>query len=215
LAGIAAFGAATALAGQPVVVAPGESFVPEEITIQQGETLVFDNQDSDEHDLTHDAQPRLFATPTFQGPGQRNVDGTQSLAPGSYPFYCTRHADAMRGTLHVAGTGAPPPPAIDVELTSKKLAKVVKSRRLKAAVGAIPPAAANDVTLKAVTRGKRIAGKDGVDVASGETRRVRMKLTQNGLETLDKRLDADQRAKVKVVAMVAGGERDSDRGVLK
>jgi plastocyanin len=217
LAGIAALGAATALAQQPVVVAQDTRFLPEELTIQQGETLLFDNQDADEHDLTHDAQPGLFATPTFKGPGQRNVEGTQNLQPGSYPFYCTEHPSEMTGTLHVqAGDGPPPaPPQIEVELSSSKLEKVVESRRLKGSVEAIPPAAATDVSLKAIARGERIARKKGIDVASGETRRVRMKLTKGGLKALDKRLDADQRAKVKLVATVAGGEKDTDRGILK
>ena len=218
-----ALGAPSALAQQPVVVAQNSAFSPTEPTIQQGELLALLNQDFVPHDLTHGpgVQPILFASPTFSGPNQqRDVEGTQFLGPGSYPFYCTVH-EFMTGTLQVEGGDGttppppPPPPRIEVELGSKKLKKVVNSRKLKATVEALPPVAATDVSLKAVALGKRIARKRGLDVASGEERRIGMKLTKRGRKALKKRLEKDKRAKVKLVGTVPGGERDVDRGTLK
>ena len=105
VAGTMALGAPSAFGQQPVVVAEDYAFVPTEPTIEQGELLAFLNQDADLHDVTHgpDVPQILFASPTFIGPNQqRNVEGTQFLAPGSYPFYCTVHP-YMTGTLHVEG----------------------------------------------------------------------------------------------------------------
>jgi plastocyanin len=51
---------------------------------------------------------RLFSSDTIST-GTTPVDGTQYLAPGTYPFICTIHPSQMAAELVVREDGAPPP----------------------------------------------------------------------------------------------------------
>jgi plastocyanin len=46
---------------------------------------------------------RLFESATLSSPGTTAVNGTESLAPGTYPFICTIHPLQMRADLVVRG----------------------------------------------------------------------------------------------------------------
>jgi hypothetical protein len=91
------------------------------------------------------------------------VNGTQYLSAGSYPFICTIHPSTMQATLNVIGTGLPRP-TVDVAVSSRKLAKVLKKGKLavKATTTGSP-----EVKLTAAL-GKRTIGS-GTIPAGGTT----------------------------------------------
>jgi plastocyanin len=111
VAGAAAFGAAQALAtSEPITTSPVCcSYSKAQFTIDQGTVATFQNQDPSvtQHDVTAvdvgpSGQP-LFRSATI-GQGETPVSGTNTLAPGSYGFFCTVHATGMVGTLVVTGS---------------------------------------------------------------------------------------------------------------
>jgi hypothetical protein len=64
---------------------------------------------------------RLFSSATIRS-GTTPVNGTQSLAPGTYPFICTIHDPQMAAQLVVRPGAAPPrlppPPRPDIAARS-------------------------------------------------------------------------------------------------
>jgi plastocyanin len=61
---------------------------------------------------------RLFESATLSSPGTTAVNGTESLAPGTYPFICTIHPLQMRAELVVRGPQ--PEPSNDFTLGKVK-----------------------------------------------------------------------------------------------
>lgn len=103
-----------------VVEATANTFIPPEVTIDEGGSLQFLNADVEPHDVTSqefgsDGAP-LFASATISA-GTAPVEGVGDLDPGTYSFYCTVH-DWMSGLLTVeAASGTvevpkPPPSAL-------------------------------------------------------------------------------------------------------
>jgi plastocyanin len=85
------------------VVTARNTFVPSEITVLAGDTLVLTNVDLERHDVT--ALDTIGGNPMFRsatiGPGQQaQVVGVANLAPSVYPFYCSVH-EWMTGNLTV------------------------------------------------------------------------------------------------------------------
>lgn len=84
------------------IVAVGNAYVPDEITVVRGERLEFTNVDVAPHDVTAlrngpDGRP-AFATKTI-GAGQTVViERLEKIPPGVYDFTCTLHP-RMLGTL--------------------------------------------------------------------------------------------------------------------
>lgn len=94
---------AHALVAWQVVTTAGR-FVPADLVITQGDTLVLTNLDpTGLHDVTaldNDANGPLFASATI-GTGQTStVAGVSTLERSTYPFFCTVH-EYMTGTLTV------------------------------------------------------------------------------------------------------------------
>src|SRR5262249_41768605 len=124
VAGAAAFGAAQALAtSEPITTSPTCcAYSKTQFTIDSGTVATFQNNDPSvtQHDVTSVAQAAngqpLFRSATI-GAGQAPVNGTQSLAPGTYQFFCSVHPTEMVGQLVV--TGSPP-------TTTKKKCKKAK-----------------------------------------------------------------------------------------
>lgn len=87
--------------GTPIVAGPGAfltTYATPTATMPQGGSTSFTNGDAVEHDVTsHDG---LFSTPLIGLGEQANVDGVESLQPGSYGFYCSIHPN-MEGILEV------------------------------------------------------------------------------------------------------------------
>jgi polyvinyl alcohol dehydrogenase (cytochrome) len=88
--------------GGQVIAGPGAvatTYATPAVTIQQGQSLAFTNLDVAQHDV--DARDGTsFESPLVGLGGTTPVNGVESLAPGSYEFYCSLHAN-MTGTLTV------------------------------------------------------------------------------------------------------------------
>jgi plastocyanin len=85
-----------------IVAGPGAvatTYATPAVTMPRGGSATFTNLDPIQHDVVS-TQPGLFSTPLI-GIGQSTpVTGVEALAPGSYGFYCSLHAN-MTGTLTV------------------------------------------------------------------------------------------------------------------
>jgi plastocyanin len=158
--------------------------------------------------------------------GTTPVNGTQNLAPGAYPFYCTVHgAEQMSAQLVVSGTsgtspelfelGFPPAspsaprPDIEVKILSRDLDKVVGKGKLAAKIRAVTES--EDARLVARFGKKVLAKKGNIDLAGGEARKVRLKLGKKARALLEDR----NKAKVALKGTVPSGLPDTFKRVLK
>lgn len=86
---------------------PGDDGGPLELHVTEGEPLSIVNTDSDTHSVTETDPPggipRFDSGLVSRLEGPQPVVGVEDLDSGSYPFYCTRHAE-MSGVLHVDPT---------------------------------------------------------------------------------------------------------------
>lgn len=73
-------------------------FIPQEIDIAVGTTVVWTNKDSMAHTVTHRAEKQLFASPLIM-PGE-SFSYTFDKA-GTYPYFCMPHP-FMTGTVVVS-----------------------------------------------------------------------------------------------------------------
>jgi hypothetical protein len=186
--------------------------------IDEGFTAVLVNNGNNTHNVTADDKgpdgKPLFRTGNVAGGAMREIDGTQYLSAGSYDFYCSIHPSTMQDTLPVSdglGTDPEPRPEISLKLKSKKLAKVVKSGKLKVKVQSEGPTAAQDISLKAKKGKKGITKSKKVNLAAGASKNVKLKLSDKGAGKL---ADLDS-AKVKVQGTVAFGFGDKASKKLK
>lgn len=134
--------------------------------------------------------------------GSGPIRGTQYLTAGSYPFVCTVHT-GMTSTLDVTAGTPQPRPTVAVKLTSAKIAKVVKKKRLAAKVtltGAEPAT----VTAK--------LGKSQLAAATASrSGALALKLSRSALSRLAKR----KKATIKLDAAVDFGSPATASGRLK
>ncbi|MGH2983516.1 MAG: cupredoxin domain-containing protein [Solirubrobacterales bacterium] len=144
----------------------------------------------------------LFRSNTISS-GNTPVNGTQYLSAGSYPFICTIHPTTMQATLNVTGTGLPRP-TVDLAVTSRKLAKVLKKGKLavKATTTGAP-----EVALTAALGKRTIA--TGTVPAGGTT--AALKLTKPGRQALA----GKDKATVKVTGSIDFGAPDTVKAKLK
>ncbi|MEO6496456.1 MAG: plastocyanin/azurin family copper-binding protein [Solirubrobacteraceae bacterium] len=101
-----------AWADKTIEAGPPNRFTNPEVTIDQGERLMFRNSDTVSHDVTAsvsgpDGKP-LFETPIVASGKQAFVEGSQYLTEGRYAYLCSLHP-SMKGTLHVSAGGTPQP----------------------------------------------------------------------------------------------------------
>ena len=75
-----------------------------------------------------DGRP-LFHSATIHS-GTTNVEGTQYLPDGTYHFICTIHGPSMSADLVVSGNTPVARPTVKVAISSRKLKKVRKQRKL-------------------------------------------------------------------------------------
>src|SRR3954453_5523752 len=107
---IAMLGPAAGWADQTVEAGPPNRFTTTEITMAQGEKVVFHNGDTVSHDVPagatgSDGKPLFKSALTSSGKTEV-VEGTQYLTEGHYDFFCSVHPN-MKGSIHVTGNGAP------------------------------------------------------------------------------------------------------------
>ena len=207
--GVAAFGAGQAIgASEPITTSTTCcSYGKASFTIDQGTVATFDNLDTSvtQHDVTAVKSGKggapLFRSATI-GAGQTPINGTNSLAPGTYRFFCSVHATEMSGDLVVVGV----PSGVTVKILSRNLGGVVSSSKLKVKLSATT--ARNGISLTASKGKKTLGSKRGINLAAGTSRTVALRLSRAGRNTLKNAGSA----KVKVTATVPGassGHRDA------
>lgn len=187
----------------------------------QGDLVQFQHTGGGEyHDVTSTqssgGQP-LFKSETTNVIGTYPVDGTESLAPGTYPFVCTVHQySGMAAELVVrdTGTGTPPPtsspdPDIEVAIRSRDLDKVLNRRKLAVKVRALTPS--DDVKLVASLGDRVLAKKANIDLSEGQVRKLALRLGKGDRALLEDR----EKAKVKLKGTVPSGSPDVARRVLR
>jgi len=150
----------------------------------------------------------LFRTPLLDPGTGLPVEGTEYLAAGAYPFVCSIH-DGMAGTALVVGGGALPRPDVEVTVLSRKLGKVIRTRRLVIRLDA--GTAASDVRVEARRGLRPLTSLDLIDLSAGESRLFKMRLTMAGL----KALKSEDSAKVAVQTDIPFGAPDTAKTKLK
>jgi plastocyanin len=181
----------------------------------QGDLVQFQHGGGGPHNVTStqfSGAVRLFSSATIRS-GTTPVNGTQRLAPGTYPFICTIH-DGMAAQLVVRPGAAPPPspsprPDIEVAIRSRSLDRVLDTGRLLVKVRALTPS--NDVKLVATWKGRVLARKANIDLVAGQVRELGLKLRRTARAALANR----ERAKVKLTGTVPGGLADVFARVLR
>jgi plastocyanin len=211
-----ALGAAVALGASETITSSlvADTFSKSNFTTDQGEVVKYQNTStSSGHNVTSQGDgpdgAKLFKSATID-PGQTApVNGTQYLTQGKYHFVCTIHP-GMEADLTVSATGTPVArPDIELKVLSTKLARVLRSNRLKVKVTAKTESDNVDLVAKKGTR--KLAAKSGIDLDAGDSRRLRLKLTGAG----DNALEDLEKAKVKVTGTVPFGAPDSARRTLR
>jgi plastocyanin len=187
------------------------SFSKTSFNIDPGQVATYANAGDASHNVNASSNGPdgevLFSSDTISS-GSTPVNGTQYLAPGSYPFFCTVHPE-MTAQLVVSGNGTPQArPKIDVKVLSTKIDKVVARGKLSLKVTA--ESFSPDVEIVAKKGARTLGTKPDLDVASGASGTVGLKLTNAGKNVL-RNLDS---AKVKVTATVPFGTGDTAKRKL-
>jgi plastocyanin len=199
-------GAAVAWAAPASIVGEGDNTFNAGSYAHDGGTVAQLTVTGSTHNATANATgpdgKALFRSATVSS-GNTPVDGTQYLNAGSYSFICTIHPTTMQATLSVTGTGLSRP-TVDLAVTSRKLAKVVKKGKIavKATTTGSPK-----VDLTAAL-GKRTIGK-GTIPAGGTAGAV--KLTKAGKQALR----GKEQATIKVTGSIDFGAPDTVKSKLK
>ena len=151
----------------------------------------------------------LFISPTI-GNGTSTVEGTQYLTAGTYAFFCTTHPLSMQGNLQVSGLGAAlARPKIDVILGAGKLDKIARKGKLPVTVKALTKS--DDVELELKLGKSTVASQKAFDLAAGQSRKLKLKLSKAGKSKLGDR----NSAKLKLTGEVPFGSPDSAKRTYK
>jgi plastocyanin len=200
--GATAFGAGQALgASEPITTSSTCcSYGKASFTIDRGTTATFQNQDTSPHDVfsvdsTANNKP-LFSSAQINV-GQAPVNGTDSLPPGTYRFFCTVHPTQMSAQLVVTPSGSP---TVAVTVLSRKVSQVASSGKLKVKLRGL--LASKNVSLTARVGKRKLGTARGIDLPAGALRAVKLRLSRSGKNSLSGRGSA----KVKVTATPPGDQ---------
>lgn len=183
------------------------SYSSDSITIDQGDTITFANNDSSgaRHDVTATKDgtdgKAVFKSATIDPGKTAPVEGVDFLTAGDYTYFCSVHPDFMKGTLHVTTngtpkTGTPPdtiPPTGHISITDSRIAPVLKRGALRIALKADEPS-----RFKLTAKSGKTTLATAVVTLKDKTRTASMKLTRAGRKLLAKA----KKATVKVSAVV-------------
>jgi plastocyanin len=188
---LAVLGAAAAIAwAAPASITndpASDHFLPTSFNHDAGTVATFVHSGASPHNVTSTQKgpdgKTLFSSATISS-GSAPVNGTQYLAAGSYPFFCTVHGPSMSGTLIVSGTPQARP-VVALKVLDKKLAKVLKKSQLRVKVTAT---GAGNVPIDVLLGKKAIANRTQLD-APGSTV-LKIALTPKGRAALAKKKKA-------------------------
>ncbi len=203
--GAAAFGAGQALGASEAITTSTTccSYGKASFTIDRGATATFQNQDpgSSPHDVTAFDTGGPKNEPLFRSAqiniGQTPVSGTDSLAPGTYRFFCTVHPTQMSGQLVVTPSASP---TVAVTVLSRSLGPVARSGKLKVKLRGL--LASKNVSLTARVGKRKLGTARGIAVSAGGSRTVKLALSRSGRNFLSRRGSAN----VKVTATPPGDQ---------
>lgn len=205
---IAAWGAAAAAANAAAMVLPSPTCCTFEAgpwVQDQGEVSILDNSATEApHDLTSnqtgpDGRP-LFQAEAALGGQSKQVNGSQYLAAGTYPFYCQIHGPSMNGELVVTAAGNPVRrPSVKVLLV-KQSRKQVRKAGIRVKVKARTSSKGVTVTAR---KGRALLGvKRGLGFKAGQARTFRIPLSKSGRKAVSK----GKVVKISIQATVAFGK---------
>ena len=214
--------APSAVADETLYAVPVDRYSSSQVTIDQGEALIFRNVDLNRHDVVAKQQAGgkpLFASPLLSTGGEALVQGVQQLKGGSYEFFCSIHT-YMTGTLNVTGAGSPSPapapsdttaPKVTVRVLDSSVSKVRKNGKLRVEVTSDEGGNATvSATMKSgkktvvIARGTRAFSRPGKATVS-------LPLTKQGKSALK----GKSSAAVSVAADVKDGAGNNGRGTGK
>ena len=193
LAALASFGliASSANAGATIQSDPNAyDYLPGPFVQDLGETATFDNsQSSALHDVRAtgrgpDGGP-LFYSDLIPGGQTTPVKGTEYLAAGTYPFFCTIHGSAMSGDLVIDGSKGTvvARPSVKAAILNQRLKKVRKSGvRVKVTA----KTASSGVAVAARKGGALLGTKRGLNFTAGQSRTLTIPLTKAGRKAISK-----------------------------
>jgi plastocyanin len=202
--GATAFGAGQALGASEAITTSTTccSYGKSTFTIDRGAVATFQNQDpgTSPHDV-FSVDSRAGNRPLFNSAqinlGQTPVNGTESLAPGTYRFFCTVHPTQMSGQLAVTPSASP---TVAVKVVSRKVGQVGKSGKLKVKLSGL--LASKGVSLTARVGNRKLGTARGIDLSAGASRTVKVRLSRSSKNFLRGRGSA----KVKVTATPPGDQ---------
>lgn len=179
------------------------SFGKATFTIDRGATATFQNQDpgTSPHDVTAFDTGGAKNQPLFRSAvinlGQTPVNGTDSLAPGTYRFFCAVHPAQMSGQLAVTPSASP---TVAVKILSRKLGPVASSGKLKVELRGV--LATNSVSLTGRKGSRKLGSTRVTNLGAGASRTVKLPLSRAGKDLLKGRASA----KIKVTATPPGDQ---------
>ena len=107
-------------AGPEPVTSPIEDFLLEDLTIAVGSTVTWVNKDLTPHTATSGIAP--VPSGVFDS-GILHIDDTYKFTfaqPGTYPYFCSLHADSMQAMVVVTASGNEPPLAVDDDYATEE-----------------------------------------------------------------------------------------------
>ena len=175
--------APTASADEQIAAGPPNRYLTPEVTIDQGEQVLFTNTDVADHDvLARDDGPGgkpLFRSELIGFGRTGPVEGTEYLTTGSYAFFCSIHPQ-MEGTLNVSSAGEPVPRPSESSLELKVLdERVSKVKRNGALQVRVTSGGAATVRMTAVAKGSKFA-KGSTKLNGAKPKTARLQLTSAG-----------------------------------
>lgn len=175
---------AAASADEQIAAGPPNRYLTTDVTIDQGEGVLFTNTDVADHDvLARDPGPDgkpLFRSELIGFGRTGPVEGTEYLATGSYGFFCSIHPQ-MEGTLNVSSAGKPVPrPGEESGLKLKVLdTRISRVKRQGALQVRVTTSGAATVRMTAVAKGSKFA-KGSTKLGGAKTKTARLPLTRAG-----------------------------------
>lgn len=217
LSGALLLSAAPALADQTITAGPAPlAYANTEITMAQGEAVLFQNSDSSgaSHDVRAetngaDGKP-LFKSEIIPPSKTSPVAGVEYLTTGDYAFRCTLH-DFMKGTIHVSSDGTPKPrpapdttpPDVTIGVLDTKIGAVLKRGSLRVRLGSDEP-----TRFKLTAKASRKTIASGIlTLSKGTSRTGTIRLTAAG-----KRLLKSAKKVAVKLAAVANDAADNKAG---
>lgn len=217
LSGALLLSAAPALADQTITAGPAPlAYANTEITMAQGEAVLFQNSDSSgaSHDVraeTNGADGKPLFKSEIIPPGKTSpVAGVEYLTTGDYAFRCTLH-DFMKGTIHVSSDGTPKPrpapdttpPDVTIGVLDTKIGAVLKRGSLRVRLGSDEP-----TRFKLTAKASRKTIASGIlTLSKGTSRTGTIRLTAAG-----KRLLKSAKKVAVKLAAVANDAADNKAG---